>query len=307
VKERALLLGAEAPVVGVVTVPEDLAPGRPAFLLLNSGLVHHIGPGRLYVRIARTLAAQGCLSVRLDHRGIGDSDQRDDDVPFAVGACREISDVMDELRERWGVERFVLLGICSGAEFAYAIAQEDERVAGTVLINGGGQAAGPEFQQQANSRRLTQRYLGRSIFRPEAWIRALTGRIEYGTLARVLSNRFTSLFTRRPEIDEATEAFGRGFARLVERGVETLLINSSDDDSIVARDMILGDSRDELVASGRLQLEAIERTDHTFTLWERQQRLIEVLVGWLGSRWPTSDAASAPVAEREDLVEKRRG
>jgi hypothetical protein len=48
-------------------------PPAVMFVLLNAGAVHRQGPFRLYVHLARRLAALGFSCVRFDQPGIGDS------------------------------------------------------------------------------------------------------------------------------------------------------------------------------------------------------------------------------------------
>ena len=73
--ESALLLGSDASLAAVVTDPEPGAgaPQAPAVLWLSAGFLHRVGPNRLYVTMARRLAALGFTSVRFDFSGIGDS------------------------------------------------------------------------------------------------------------------------------------------------------------------------------------------------------------------------------------------
>ena len=293
-KEQALLLGSTAPVVAVVTEPERLDRSRPAFLILNSGLVHHIGPERVYVRAARRVAELGCLAVRMDHRGIGDSDPRRDSLPFVVGALSEIEEVMGELTRDWGVERFVLMGICSGAEFSFVVAEGDERVVGVVLINGGGQAGGRDFHQHVQSKQLSARYFGQSIFSPEAWLRALTGRIQYRTLFGVLGHKLKRALGGAKEVDTTSRKMAAGFVKLVERGTQVLMVHSGGDASVHGREVVLGERFDELVATGRLRASTIERTDHTLSLWASQVELLDLLEDWLRACWPAGPDRTSP-------------
>ena len=59
--ERALSFGPGRGLAGVLAEPSAPVAGRPAFLLLNAGLLPHTGPSRLYVRLARALA--GVINV----------------------------------------------------------------------------------------------------------------------------------------------------------------------------------------------------------------------------------------------------
>src|SRR5207302_190015 len=83
VNEQAVFLGQTNTLVGVVTDPGQPHGELPhtAFVFLNAGLVHHVGPNRLYVTAARRLAALGFVGLRFDFSGIGDSPVRADHLP----------------------------------------------------------------------------------------------------------------------------------------------------------------------------------------------------------------------------------
>ena len=77
-REKAIRMGDDSSLVGIVTGP---APGtddqgKPAFVMLNSGILHRVGSCRLNVRMARALSAHGFTSLRFDFSGVGDRDHR---------------------------------------------------------------------------------------------------------------------------------------------------------------------------------------------------------------------------------------
>lgn len=119
--------------VGVVTHAGPSA-SKTGVLLLNAGLTRHTGPFRLHVELARTLAEQGFPVLRFDQGGLGDSD-----MPVRAGGDRrqrEIDAAMRLLAEETGVTRFVLCGLCSGADDAFHVAAAHPRVAGAILLDG---------------------------------------------------------------------------------------------------------------------------------------------------------------------------
>ena len=60
-KERALRIGRPTPLIGIVSEPEVFDPARPAVIILNSGIMHHVGACRLSVKLARAVAASSCI------------------------------------------------------------------------------------------------------------------------------------------------------------------------------------------------------------------------------------------------------
>ena len=142
IREKVVLFGSASSLVGIVTDPIDATDAtRPGVILLNAGLLHRIGPNRLHVELARRLAAKGLVVLRFDFSGIGDSDVREDDLPFWESAILETQEAMTFLEKSRGLRRFVLMGLCSGAVSLFRTARVDSRVAGAVLLDPWGYSA----------------------------------------------------------------------------------------------------------------------------------------------------------------------
>jgi hypothetical protein len=137
VTERVVTFGSHRGMAGVLCAPDAAArPAGPAVLLFNVGLDHHVGPNRLNVDIARHLAGLGFSSLRFDLSGLGDSEPRRDQRPDAERAVVDLLEAMDLVSERTGIDRFVIMALCSGVDPAHSVAVHDGRVAGAVFIDG---------------------------------------------------------------------------------------------------------------------------------------------------------------------------
>ncbi len=134
-RERALKVGKPIPLIGVVTEPAEFDANRPVVLVLNSGIMHHVGACRLSVKLARSVAARGLMAVRFDYSGIGDSEPRRGSESFEEVSLKECAEVMDYLERTRGAKQFILAGLCSGADAAYNTALEDKRVIGIAQID----------------------------------------------------------------------------------------------------------------------------------------------------------------------------
>lgn len=104
---------------------------RPLLVWLNAGFLPHVGPFRLHVELARQLASQGWASARFDAPGIGDSVAAARQMPVEV-----LRADLDVLQAATGCSHFVIGGICSAADLAWATAQVDPRVRGIVMLDG---------------------------------------------------------------------------------------------------------------------------------------------------------------------------
>ena len=124
VEETLVQFGGAAQLFGVVSAPagSNRAPdGASAVVLLNAGAVHHVGPNRLYVALARHLARLGHTVLRMDIAGIGDSEPRAGEPENAVyshTALQDVRDGLDILRRELGARDVRALGLCSGAYHA---------------------------------------------------------------------------------------------------------------------------------------------------------------------------------------------
>jgi hypothetical protein len=136
-RERACTFGSHGGLVGILCDPDGgPRPGRPAVLLFNVGLDHHVGPHRLNVELARHLAGLGFSSLRFDLSGLGDSEARPDLRSDSDRAATDLSEAMDLLTGMRRADGFVVMALCSGVDPAHAVAVTDGRVRGAVLIDG---------------------------------------------------------------------------------------------------------------------------------------------------------------------------
>jgi alpha-beta hydrolase superfamily lysophospholipase len=139
-RERAVYVERpEGRLFGVLTEPVD-SRSELCAVLLNAGPQRHVGPNRMWVEIARRWAARGVPTLRIDLAAIGDSDG--DAAALVRVASLYVPEYVEQVRaaltmlgERGLPERFVLLGLCSGAYWSMHAALQDERVAGIVMLN----------------------------------------------------------------------------------------------------------------------------------------------------------------------------
>src|SRR5262249_18773844 len=96
--EHPALFGRSASLLGILSRPTyELPARRPAVVILNTGIAHRVGHHRMYVKMARALAASGHLAFRFDLSGIGDSASRGDGVTPTEAHRADVSDALDWL------------------------------------------------------------------------------------------------------------------------------------------------------------------------------------------------------------------
>lgn len=132
--EEALRFGSDAHLVGVLSKPINLTPETPCIILISAGLIHKAGPHRLHTLASRALVAQGYPVFRFDLNGVGDSRRSQSESDVNERSLLDVIAAMDRLSE-YGIQRFVLGGLCSGAEDSFQTAHRDERVDGVFLLD----------------------------------------------------------------------------------------------------------------------------------------------------------------------------
>lgn len=298
-KEEAALFGAARSLVGILTDPGESArdTNLPAIVLLNGGIVHRVGPNRLYVKLARSLAAMGFAVFRFDFSGIGDSDVRSDHLPFSKSAISETQEAMNYLGATRGNQQFILMGICSGAKISFRTACCDPRVVGAVLINARGHLH--DESDEALSAVIKHRALARHYWRiavsssvsAKNWWKAMTGKVDYRrVIGVVMGFRPGTLRGRqRRTLPGANEA-ATDLPTLAERGVRLLHIYSEGDEGLDYFHVMLGDEMKRRVESGRIAVELIPGTNHTFALQWGQEHLLSVIRKW-AQPWRRDESA----------------
>ncbi|KAF1044800.1 alpha/beta fold hydrolase [Xylophilus sp.] len=269
---------------------------RTGVVFVSVGANLHTGPNRMYVTQARALSGLGFVTLRMDIGGIGESPPSPGHADNEVYAAHSIDDVRDAaawLRGGQGVERVVLVGLCSGAYLAFHAALaggEASGIASLVLINQQTYHWRPGDSLAVRSRKGI-RSLGfyRSRLRErETWLRILSGQVNLrliaGGVARVVGRRLArhaaDMFRRAPAQPPAPGGavdVRAAFAGLLRRGVHVMLIFSADDGGLDEVDTHLGPGARRLPRSPHFTIQIVDGADHTFTPHWSQRRLCDML------------------------------
>jgi alpha-beta hydrolase superfamily lysophospholipase len=276
IRERSLAI--EQPfgrLFGVLTEPTMTETTDLGAVLLNAGAIRRIGPNRMWVELARRWAARGVPSLRLDLEGLGDSDG--DDTRFADVAELYIPQLVDQVQtaidvvEAHGIaQRFVLVGLCSGAYWSFHGALRDERVVAAFMLN-------PRTLFWDASQE-TVRYLRRGLLQPASWRMVLRGEVHRSRVGNVIREAPRSLIRRAVA---RVQALGDSddldlVLDLLRDGHKRLLFLFSENEPL----------HEELARQGRLprnerwpnmKLELIPGRDHTLRPHYSQERAHEAL------------------------------
>lgn len=273
-REESVLFGETRSLVGIITDPHPAVNthNHSAIVLLNAGVVHRVGPNRLYVKIARRLASAGFVVLRFDLSGIGDSKARRDNLPFEESAVSEAQEAMDFLATARGVQRFVLMGLCSGADNAFRVACIDSRVVGAALI---------DFHSSRNTEYFFHSY-SRRLLNYRSWWRLITGKSDIWRILKSKIAKQTGELNKDWQVLPKEEVIA-GLRSLVKRGVDLCFIYSAYESAYYNYRLRLEDEVRSLRSHGKLRVEFFSESDHVLTLLSNQELAVKVIHDWTQS------------------------
>jgi hypothetical protein len=269
--ETALVFGKYQHLVGVAT---DVVEGTPragvGVVFLTSGMLHHVGPFRLHVLMARRLAQAGIASLRFCLSGIGESLGVGGSETSLQRAAHEAGAAMDWMAKEWGIEQFILFGLCSGADDSIATALQDPRVVGVAAMDGCGYPT-RGFYWRRYAIRLPLRMLS-----PQFW------RLWFGRLMH-----------RREEVprtlvggEDLREFPGRMQAeyelqQLVDRGVQLYFFYTGGVPKYYNHLRQFKEMFPRLESRGQIKVDYHQHLDHVARLSEDRQFVVQQFTDWI--------------------------
>lgn len=287
--EQPVTFGRDNGLLGVLSQSAEPVAGAPAVILLNAGLLYRIGPNRLYVELARHLAAQGYPSLRFDMSGVGDSELRDGRLLYIERSTHDTVAALDFLAETVGTERFVLMGLCTGAFSAFRAALADEGVSGCVLLDG---------YSYPTVRSRIRYYLPRAL-ELERWTGYVGRRLGLATGATEDAAGGDDMIIFENEV-VPRDRFARELGELTERGTELFMVYTGLGPLAYNYEGQLEDAFPDLDLETNVTVRYYPNADHTFTLPGNRQRLIADVNWWMRHTHPAPGmAAMATGSERQ--------
>jgi alpha-beta hydrolase superfamily lysophospholipase len=301
-----------AMVTRLASPPAESAPQR-AIVLLSGGTDRRIGPGRLFVRLAREWAARGFVVMRLDLSGIGDSEPRPgvaENLPYLRTALDDIAAAVQHLRREHRVGHCQLVGHCAGAYNALRAAVETTAVDAVILINpllylsaGDGPVDLAVHRTEVTD---SVRGYKRNLFHWDRW-RALladpgkiirVGRILAVLVRDKLSNRVRDLM--RLMGMHLHDDLPSELLQLARRNTRIRLVFSDDEHGESLLWSLGGATVKRLMRKGWLGIDHAHGTDHLFTLQSDREALVKQLTT-LVEPVPASSSATASVVTRQAM------
>jgi pimeloyl-ACP methyl ester carboxylesterase len=281
--------------LGVLYTPDNEAIGRDAALLFLHGWAgYRIGPHQMFTKMARRASAMGFPSLAFDFRGRGDSegDAMAASLSTMIGDTRVAA---RSLRDRTGIDKIALVGVCSGGEVALGAGPLVPEVDSMVLWSVPQVAADRTGAERAKRLAIIKEY-GAKVLRRETWAKLVSGGLNFGMIGRAL------LRGGKGEREESTEEDKEidWLRRFIEFRGDILYIYGSNDPTTA--DCIAHYAALSKRAGRTFQHHTIEGANHSFysLTWERE--VLEISLGWLDQRYPAQpepqdSTASGPLPE----------
>lgn len=282
IQEEAIVFGKKSNLLGVMTKAPDTRY-RFAAIFLNAGLIHHVGPQRMYVNMARELARMGVHSFRFDFSGIGDSLPSDEALSYEEMSVHEVKMAMEHLKRVLNIDRFLLIGLCSGAEIAFKTAMDNDGVTGCVLINGI-YLEGHEYRNIIDEafRKNKIRYYIKNVFKLKKWIRFFSGKSK-GAIGSILKKG--SKASQAKSIDKPIPVNYDGIRvrheLVAEKGVNVIYIFSEGSVAWDIYNLHLKSILNKNSSWKNYRIRSLQKTDHTFTSVKSQSELKQCIVEFI--------------------------
>jgi pimeloyl-ACP methyl ester carboxylesterase len=305
-QERIVRIGPQGDLFGIVSEPsEPSSRSLPFVVLLNAGSAYRVGPNRLHVSLARQLSAIGFRCLRLDLGGLGDSiapNRARENDPYPATAFRDIDTTLKYLRSECGADRVVLMGLCSGAYFAFQSAARlsDPSLVESVAINpltfwwkdGMSLDISPGRRIEAFHDVVT------ALFKPGKWLKLLSGRSKNGIkgVMRIVAGwwQMRSRKTARPAADASMDVLSShpqeedlpgDLERIAQAGRHLAFFLSREDPGYGLLRFHARRKSRALCRAGKMSVHFVEDADHTFTRRDWRRALGEAISEHLVRRY----------------------
>ena len=277
---------------GIYTPADPAAPQADHCVILFTRPRSH--RNRLWVEGARRLATQGFAAFRFDYHGAGDSEGTsaflNPNRPYREAAAT----VVRMLREKYGHQRFLVLGACFDARTALSTFM-DEGAAVDGMVFYAAPVMELETLVKAHADHKSWRHLLRALGNRENW-RVLGDPERWKYMATVLSRVASrGAKTGAPHNDTPlSDSFVEHFRALVQSGKRALFVYGESDAEYVSFQVALATVFPRLSPAerARLEVEIWPEDVHGFLNIPMQRRSLERALAWFGEFHPRGALAA---------------
>ena len=276
-REVAVTFGTDRGLVGVLTLPVgERNPAAPHVILINSGVIHRVGSNRLHVLLARALSGLGVTTFRFDLAGIGDSERPAEALSLRDSVERDIADACAYLASTQKAERFVMIGLCSGAHDALCSALREPRAVGAVLLDIPGPFQGWRHMAYDLAARVSRR---------NSWRRRWQGLVRYLRILKELP-RMAAMQAHEEYTTGARQSGTRQRMRgqldmLLARGVKLFFIFTPGMNHNYNHRSQFQNTFPQVAAHPLVAYDYLANADHLFSTRAMRAQVVDIIVRWV--------------------------
>jgi pimeloyl-ACP methyl ester carboxylesterase len=275
--EQVVQFGSDLELTGVLTKPDNSCKksSKPGIILLNPGFLHRVGFNRFNTDLGRLLAGLGYPSLRFDLHGLGDSAEYDGCRPYDDQVVIDVKDAIDLLLSMSGTEKCILIGLCSGADYAHMMAVKDHRICGAVFVDGYAYKT-PGF------------YLhdyGPGLLNPLKIVRFCFGKF------KVFNKKRSNTTKKKPNKESLIDLYERIFPsqkkvtteiqQLIDREAELFYIYTGGIPRLFNHKRQFYSMFRSVKFKNKVAYSYVKEADHTFTLISLREKLSTMLLKWI--------------------------
>jgi pimeloyl-ACP methyl ester carboxylesterase len=244
-----------------------------ALVLLHGWAGYRVGAHQMFVKLARAAVNRGFVCLRFDFRGRGDSEGD----AFAATLATMIADTQAacaELAARLGVQRFALIGDCSGSEVAIGAGPLIDGCSAWVLWSAPIVGGSRESMDRAKRRNILRQYAAK-LLRRETWAKLFRGKLQLHMIRRAILGGGKGAGEQGSASDKDIDWLGRFLSF---RGPVLFIYGSADP---TTADSVAHFERLTREAGRAWHLHLVEGANHAFysVKWERE--VIGRTLDWL--------------------------
>ncbi len=235
------------------------------------------GPHALLTRLARDIGVAGVSSIRFDLRGRGESSG----AAVAADLVTMAEDSLAAarlLKERAGVSKLVLVGICSGGNVGIGILDRLPEVSGLFLLSVYPFGDGDSFKRDARRSLHYMKEYWKKLWLPQTWKKLGRGEIDFGAVCRILLRPLRRKQTKPQEQKEDVPQPRPLDNLLLHRPKLQMIYGETDPDYQASREYYEAFATEK---SFPLGLETIPGANHNFYSLEWTETIVQKLRSFL--------------------------
>jgi len=300
---------------GIVTIPESNGLMNHGVIILGAGVNPRQSWHRLSVKIARLLSNAGFYALRIDPRGVGDSDGEIENIdPQQLEGFHDKVQTglftydcqlaLTKFKKDFNLNSLFIIGLCGGALTGLYLTEIIREIRGLIYIAGPVTLTTLDVSlpvHPAYARNMFYSYL-KKVLNPVAWLRFLSGKSEYKTIFFLVRHKIYQFLGREKTIldryaqrdskninengdrtNHLNPMIPKAFLNYMDQCGDILFINAEIDQASwgfnnLFAPMYLTPGKPY---KGRYNIEMVKKSNHTFSSIEAQKELLSLILNWM--------------------------